>query len=332
MSMATRAAPIVVAGVAGILVGYLLAPNVSAVREDFAARFNEQTPLIQQLQSSVANIEARVGAMPDADALHAAITEQLAAAEGRLATQTETLGTQLSEQAGTVPEELTSAIEETRTGIEDLRSQVETLSEELSSMREEVAAGAQAPREDEAGRLANEVGASGAVLLAGQAALFGGTRVYLDEIDVEGGTATMTAQGAEAMQVDAGETVEISPTCSLRLAGVAANAAYLAPEDCNPAAGGTQPAAANGDPAAAAAAGVPAPDGQGEAREENPVAPGEEQPDQPLEEEPAANAQVPAGAVPPQGAQAVPDQQPGMQEGNAPNAGEPQGGQPQPAQ
>lgn len=326
MSMTTRVAPIAVAGVAGIFVGWLLAPNVTAVREDFAARFNEQTPLIQQLQSSVADIEARLGTMPDAASLNASIQEQLSASEGRLATQTQALGAQLGEQAGAAPEAVTTGLEEVRTGIEDLRAEVETIGSEITTLREEgaaaAAASAQAP-EDEAGRLASEIGASGAVLLPGQGAIFGGNRVDLLELDVEAGTASITPEGGEASDVSAGDTIELSPGCTIRLAGIASNAAYLEPETCSET--GTQ--AAPVEDAAAPAEVAPA--------ETQPVesAPAEgQQANQPPVGEAPAGEQQPGTDVPSQGAQAVPDQQPGQAQENAPNAGQPQGGQPQPTQ
>lgn len=315
MSMTTRIAPIAVAGVAGILVGYLLAPNVGAVREDLAARFNEQTPLLQQLQASVANIEARVGTLPDGAALSASVQEQLSAAEGRLATQTEAIGTQLAEQGGAVPQELT-------TGLDDIGSRLDSLGQDVASLREEMAAGAQAAQEpaaDEAGALAEEIGATGAVLLPGQAALFGGTRIDLSELDLEAGTATLSTGGGEPSSVAAGDTVQLSQSCTVRLAGVAANAAYLAPENC-----------AEGGEAASGPAAGEAPQGTPPAADAAPAS--DEQANQPPAGGAPAGDQQQGSQVPAQGAQAVPDQQPGQQEQNAPNAGEPQGGQPAPAQ
>lgn len=322
MSLSTKLAPVVVAGLGGVLIGWLIAPDVDAVRDDFAARFNEQTPIIQNLQTSVAAIEARIATLPDAEATRLALDESLGATEGRLATQSEGFVQQIGEQSGQSGEALSAGLEETRQGVETLREDVAAFRDELSQRLdtlEERSAEAQAavPLEDEAGRLASEIGASGAVLLPGQAAIFGGSRLDLSELNIEEGTATLAAEGAEAQSVAQGGTLELSENCSVRLAGVASGAAYLAPENCTEAAAASatteevQPAAQT-PPAAEAPATAP----QGSEA-------------QPQQEEPAAAQEgaEPGSDVPAEGSQAVPDQQPGLAEENAPNAG----GEPQPA-
>jgi hypothetical protein len=285
MSMRSRIVPVVVAGVVGIGIGWLLAPDISAVRDDFAARFNEQTPLIQGLQTSVADIQARMDAMPDAQAVETAIQTQLNSARDQM----------------TALIENDSRTQPITDGLEEVRTRLDAISQEVSGLREDVAANAQAqseaaaaqPAEDEAGRLAGEIGATGAVLLPGQGAIFGGNRIDLTEIDAQGGTATMTPQGGEAASVSEGDTVELSETCTVRLAGIASGAAYLAPEECTETAAEAPAGQDNQAPAAGAA------------------------------QDQQSGTQTPA-----EGAQAVPDQQPGQAEENAPNAGQPQGGQP----
>ncbi|WP_185985058.1 hypothetical protein [Aureimonas mangrovi] len=304
MSVRSRIVPVVVAGVVGIGIGWLLAPDISAVRDDFAARFNEQTPLIQGLQTSVADIQARMGAMPDAQAIEAAIQAQLAASEERITTL-------VNDEGRSQP--ITD-------GLEDVRGRLDAISQEVTGLREDMAASAQAqseaaaqPAEDEAGRLASEIGATGAVLLPGQGAIFGGNRIDLTELDAEGGTATMTPEGGEATNVAEGDTVQLSETCTVRLAGIASGAAYLAPEECTETAA-TQEAAP-----------------EGQAQQPGSGAPASPTQDNQAPAAGAAQDQQSGTQTPAEGAQAVPDQQPGQAQENAPNAGQPQGGG-QPAQ
>ncbi|MFD2237322.1 hypothetical protein [Aureimonas populi] len=274
MSMSTKLAPVVVAGLGGVLIGWLLAPDIGAVRNDFAARFNEQTPLIQQLQASVASIEARMGQMPDADVLNTRMEESLAGLEGRLATQTEAAATRFGEVSGQTGEAMGATLEEMHGGIETLRGDVAGLREELAARAEAMMqdAPAPAPAEDEAGRLAAQIGATGAVLLPGQAAIFGGTRLDLSGLDLEAGTASVTPEGGEPQSVSEGETVDLSETCTVRLAGVASGAAYLAPENCTEAPAAPEVEAEQGAQAA--------PDQQPAQAEENAPNPGGQPPAQ----------------------------------------------------
>ena len=303
--MNTRIVSLLVAGFVGILIGWLLGPNIDEVREDVTARLDAQLPQIAALQNGIAGIEQRLAAAPSPDAAVATLGQRLDALQASVAAQTDAVATRVQEQAG-------AAQEQARVGIEGAAGAVQQRFDAIEAQIRELTAGLQeraaAPVEtgSDAAALASEIGAAGAVLLPGQGAIFGGGRLDLVSLDEDAGTATLRPEGGEETTVEGEATVALSPTCTVRLAGVAAGAAYLMAEACEESAApaaASAPIPAPASPEADAAAPVAAPA----------AAPTNEAP----AGEPAAQDAERGSDVPAQGAQAVPNQQPGMASGNA---------------
>ena len=112
--------------------------------------------------------------------------------------------------------------------------------------------------------LASQIGNTGAILLPGQAAIFGGQRVSLASLSAETNGASIAVGDNEAKDVKSGGAVDVSDSCKVTLAGVAAGAAYFSAGDCQDtaAAGGNEQAASAGGEGGKAAAPASAPQQQ----------------------------------------------------------------------
>lgn len=230
--MNTRMVSLLVAGFVGIVIGWLLGPNIDEVRQDVAARLDAQVPQIAALQSGLAGIEQRLAAAPSPDAAVAALGQRLDALQASVAGQTEAVATRVQEQAGAAQEQARAGLEGAAGAVQQRFDTIEAQIRDLAAGLQERAAAPVETGSDAAAALASEIGAAGAVLLPGQAAIFGGGRLDLVSLDEEAGTATLRPEGGTDTVVENEATVALSQTCTVRLAGVAAGAAYLMTEAC----------------------------------------------------------------------------------------------------
>lgn len=308
--MSMRIVPLLIAGFVGLLIGWLLGPDIDEVREDVAARLDAQLPQIAALQNGLTGLEQRIAAVPSPDQAIASLNQRLDAMQATVSQQADAIAARVQEQSTAVQEQARQGLQ-TVTG--EVQQQLESLQGEiaaLSARLDEQPAQPSAPAEgvDEATQLASEIGATGAVLLPGQAALFGGGRVDLISLDAQAGTAVLRAEGGEEATVEADASVEVTPSCTVRLAGVAGGAAYLMPEECSEPAAQAPADAATAQPATETEAEAPAAQPQDAAPAPAPPANGAA---------PAQDAQR-GSDVPAQGAQAVPNQPNAQQPGAAP--------------
>ncbi|HEX2018647.1 MAG TPA: hypothetical protein VGO17_06880 [Aurantimonas sp.] len=284
--------PIVIAGLVGLLIGGLLGPDFDDFEEAVSQRVAELQAPIGEIRADVAALNQRVPEAPTAavagvgqgvTALQTRV-EQLA---GELVARTDALSQTMQQQAGqagtnaaeavsalqtrvdqlaadlaartdalsqTVQEQAGQAGNNAAEAVSGLQARIDQLSAELADRADAVteAAGEQASADARA--LAAQVGATGAILLPEQLAIFGTNPVLLSAISEEAATATLAAVGSEPQEVAAGGSVDLGDGCSVTLAGVAAGAAYLSSEGCE---GVAPPASAEAPAAAAEAAAQP---------------------------------------------------------------------------
>jgi hypothetical protein len=247
--------PIVVAGVVGIAIGWAVGPDYDDLQEDLGNQMQgvagRMQAEIEKLQTSVSELSQQAAAPAD-DAV--AQTQQAIAdlgarldqMGGDFQSRTEALGQSLQSGAGEARDAAAAKLDELAAAIEGLKG--------------DIAAPAAAPQggSDAAGgdpaALASQVGNTGAILLPGQSAIFGGNPVQLVSISAESGSATLAVAGGEPQDVASGSAIDVGNGCQVTLAGAAAGAAYLGSQDCAGAA-----ASAGGDQNAAAAPAAPEP-------------------------------------------------------------------------
>ncbi len=248
--------PIVVAGVVGIAIGWAVGPDYDDLQEDLSNQMQgvagRMQAEIQKLQTSVSELSQQAAAPAD-DAV--AQTQQAIAdlgarldqMGGDFQSRTEALGQSLQSGAGEARDAAAAKLDELAAAIEGLKGDI-------------AAAPAAAPQggSDAAGgdpaALASQVGNTGAILLPGQSAIFGGNPVQLMSISAESGSATLAVAGGDPQDVASGSAIDAGNGCQVTLAGVAAGAAYLGSQDC---AGAAAPA--GGDQSAAAEPAAPEP-------------------------------------------------------------------------
>ncbi|MCW7545782.1 hypothetical protein N7I30_18485 [Aurantimonas litoralis] len=248
--------PIVVAGVVGIAIGWAVGPDYDDLQEDLGNQMQgvagRMQAEIEKLQTSVSELSQQAAAPAD-DAV--AQTQQAIAdlgarldqMGGDFQSRTEALGQSLQSGAGEARDAAAAKLDELAAAIEGLKGDI-------------AAAPAAAPQggADAAGgdpaALASQVGNTGAILLPGQSAIFGGNPVQLVSISAESGSATLTVAGGDPQDVASGSAIDAGNGCQVTLAGVAAGAAYLGSQDCAGAA-----ASASGEQSAAAAPAAPEP-------------------------------------------------------------------------
>lgn len=237
----SRFLPLVIAGIVGLFVGWLFGPDVDDVEETVVAR-------VDQLDAKVSELAAPIGAVQGAVQ---SVDERTTA----IATQVQAIGnpgealTALSAKVDAA----SAATGEGKAATDGLVAKIDALQAKLDAMAAAPAAGGGA-----ADALASQIGNTGAVLLAGQTAIFGEKRLTVASVGA--GNASLGAEGAPPADVAVGASTDLGDGCSVALAGVAGSAAYLAPTGCST---GGQPAeaaaAAPVAPPAEAPAAAPAP-------------------------------------------------------------------------
>ncbi len=220
--------PLVVAGFVGLLIGWLMGPDIDDAQEELSQRIDALQGPIGDVSTRVQAVEgqvAQLAATPPADPA-AAVQPIVAQVATDLVARLDALNAKVDAQAGAMAQ-----------GLAPLQQSVAEL----------VARPASAGGAFES--LAGAVGPGGAILLAGQGAVFGSARVQLDSVEASG--ATVSVSDGQPTPLASGASVDVGPGCSVTLAGVAGPAAFLKPEGC----GASDPAAA--PPPAAPAAPAP---------------------------------------------------------------------------
>ncbi|WP_370195131.1 hypothetical protein, partial [Aurantimonas coralicida] len=218
--------PIVVAGVVGIAIGWAVGPDYDDLQEDLGNQMQgvagRMQAEIEKLQTSVSELSQQAAAPAD-DAV--AQTQQAIAdlgarldqMGGDFQSRTEALGQSLQSGAGEARDAAAAKLDELAAAIEGLTGDI-------------AAAPAAAPQggSDAAGgdpaALASQVGNTGAILLPGQSAIFGGNPVQLMSISAESGSATLAVAGGDPQDVTSGSAIDAGNGCQVTLAGVAAGA------------------------------------------------------------------------------------------------------------
>ena len=241
--------PIVVAGVVGIAIGWAVGPDYDDLQEDLGNQMQgvagRMQAEIEKLQTSVSELSQQAAAPAD-DAV--AQTQQAIAdlgarldqMGGDFQSRTEALGQSLQSGAGEARDAAAAKLDELAAAIEGLKGDIAAAPAAAPQVGSDAAGGDPAA-------LASQVGNTGAILLPGQSAIFGGNPVQLVSISAESGSATLAVAGGDPQDVTSGSAIDAGNGCQVTLAGVAAGAAYLGSQDCAGAAapvGGDQSAAA----------------------------------------------------------------------------------------
>lgn len=263
----SRFLPLVIAGLVGLFVGWLFGPDVDDVEKAVVARVDRLDGRFTEIQAPIGAVQAAVKGVDDRTAALAAQIQAI----GNPAEAVNGLSAKLDAMA--------TAAAGGKAAADALASQVAALQAKLDALAAASAAGAaSAPGTGEAEALAARIGNVGAVLLAGQTAVFGEKRLTLTNI--AGGHALLGAEGAAPAEVAPGASIDLGDGCSVTLAGISGSAAYVSPVGCRaatavaapaeppaPAAETPRPAAATPAPAAEAAEtpspAAPAPSGDG---------------------------------------------------------------------
>lgn len=194
----------------------------------------------KELEERVATAEAQL-----AEARDAAASAVDSAAE-KAAQAAETAKAEATEQIAALEERLASAADSADAEeLEALRNRVQVMAEQMAAMITQMREGgvamappeqapATAPAEDAAAgdgaeALAAEIGEDGLVLAVGQTGSVGDTRVFMSRIDSEAGAARVMVVGEGPTMIGGDMAqVELANGCTLSLAGIADNRAYLA--------------------------------------------------------------------------------------------------------
>ncbi|HEU00413.1 MAG TPA: hypothetical protein ENH89_08665 [Aurantimonas coralicida] len=242
----SRFIPILIAGLVGLIVGWWAAPDFDEASETMAGQIEELKAPIGQIQTNVDALSTRLSE-PAADTGDGAATEAVNALGSRfdqltneLQSRTDAITQAVQEQAGQAAGGAAAKLDEIATQLKSLEERIASGTPQPSTS--EVAATTATPGGDPAA-LAEQIGASGAILLPGQAAIFGGYTVRLTAISAETGSATLVVSDGESQEVAAGEAINVRETCEVSVAGIAADAAYLAAQGCEQAAASAPQAA-----------------------------------------------------------------------------------------
>lgn len=242
----SRFIPILIAGLVGLIVGWWAAPDFDEASETMAGQIEELKAPIGQIQTNVEALSTRLSE-PAADTGDGAATEAVNALGSRfdqltneLQSRTDAITQAVQEQAGQAAGGAAAKLDEIATQLKSLEERIASGTPQPSTS--EVAATTATPGGDPAA-LAEQIGASGAILLPGQAAIFGGYTVRLTAISAETGSATLVVSDGESQEVAAGEAINVRETCEVSVAGIAAGAAYLAAQGCEQAAASAPQAA-----------------------------------------------------------------------------------------
>jgi hypothetical protein len=272
----SRFLPLVIAGLIGLFVGWLFAPDIDDVTEAANGRFD-------QVDARISAVEAALGVVQTGLAGVQTSVVDLDQRSSAVGTAVQALGNPAEASAALSAklDAIAAASAEGKAATDGVAAALAALQAKLDAA---AAAAPPAPAPDAGAALAGQIGNTGAILLPGQTAIFGAKRVTL--AGLAEGTASMGPEGAPPADVAAGASVDLGDGCSVTLVGVTATAAYLAPTGC---------AAPDAAAAAAPAAAAPAPAPEAAAPAAAPPAPAAPAP---AAETPAPAAEAPAAPAP----------------------------------
>ncbi|KQT50855.1 hypothetical protein ASG43_06230 [Aureimonas sp. Leaf454] len=239
--------PLVIAGFIGLLIGWVLGPDVDDIETTLGDRLTQIEAKVNNGLVSVAGIQnGMVGADQRMTEIAAAVQAQASAAP--------------NEAAAALSAKLDQADAASKAATDALGQTVAALGQKIDALAAMPAPAAPAaPSGGEFAALASGLGNSGAILLAGQSAIFGSKTLTVASVGE--GKATIGTAGGASNEVASGASVDLGDGCSVALTGVAGPAALLAPTGCGaPSAPAAEApaAAAPAAPAAAPAAAAPA--------------------------------------------------------------------------
>ncbi|SMC99687.1 hypothetical protein SAMN06297251_1171 [Fulvimarina manganoxydans] len=237
--------PIVVAGLIGLFLGWLLGPDVGDVEEQMSSvqssMAEQQDAIAQQvgaLQTQIQALNEQVAGQ--ADSAGKTVTDAVGGIRSDLQTSIEELRNASGQATSSAQEQISQVASDVSNRLQSIEQTVGQLGERLDQASSGSSAGDQGNGQG-GGDLAGRVGPNGAILLPEQAALFGNTRV--DLVSVSGDQATISVGGQE-QTVSSGDSVDLSGDCSVSLAGVSGGAAFLSAEGCS--SGGSDASASGG--------------------------------------------------------------------------------------
>lgn len=231
--------PIVVALVVGLFIGWLLGPDVDDVSENVNEDIASLREPLEATRTDVQAVSTKV------DETNQTVTGALAEMKTQLDQLGQTVETRTSQIAEAVAPQPDPSADATSQGIADLKTEIAKLQESVSGLS---AGGGQGGSSGgDMASLVQSVGPTGAILVAGQSAIFGSGRIAVSE--VSDGSAMIAAGDGEAQEVQSGASLDVGNGCSVTLSGVASGAAFLTSEGCE---GGSGQAAASGGQQAAA--------------------------------------------------------------------------------
>ncbi|MBO0664490.1 ELKS/Rab6-interacting/CAST family protein [Jiella sp. MQZ9-1] len=245
--------PIVVAALVGLFFGWLLGPNVSDVKKDVDKQIASLKQPVDSLKTDVQSVSDSVKTTLDAS--NKSVTDAL----NGLKSDIDNLGKTVETKTDAIAK---AAQPKADQGLADLKSEIAKLQDSVAALGSNGGAAASSSGGGDVAALVKSVGATGAILVPGQSAIFGSSTVSVS--GVAEGSAKIAAGNGEAKDVKAGESVDVGEGCQVTLAGVASGAVFLSSKDCEGEAakdasakgaatseGGQEPAAESGSAKAA---------------------------------------------------------------------------------
>ncbi|WAP68185.1 hypothetical protein [Jiella pelagia] len=241
--------PIVVALIVGLFIGWLIGPDVDDVSENVDEEIASLREPINQTQASVLSVSEAVSGKLDETSQ--AVTDAVAGLQTRMDQLGQTIETKTNEITAAVQPQQDQGEDQASQGIAELKTQIEQLQQSVSQISEGQQSGGQGG--GDVAQLVQSIGATGAILVPGQSAVFGSGRVSVSE--VADGSATLSTGSGEPQDVQAGSSVDLGSGCSVTLAGVASGAAFLSTEGCDGGSGQAAGASEGGEQQAASQGG-----------------------------------------------------------------------------
>ena len=237
--------PIVVAGLIGLFLGWLLGPDVGDVEDQMSSVQSSMAEQQDAIAQQVGALQTQIQALNEevagrADNAGQAVTDAVGGIKSDLQSSIEELRNASSQATSSAQEQMSQVANDLSNRLQTIEQTVGQLGERLDQAGSASSGGGQGGGEG-GGDLADRVGPNGAILLPEQAALFGNSRV--DLVSVSGDQATISVGGQE-QTVSSGDSVDLAGDCSVSLAGVSGGAAFLSAEGC--AAGGSNASASGG--------------------------------------------------------------------------------------
>ncbi|MEX6505149.1 hypothetical protein [Jiella sp. M17.18] len=250
--------PIVIAGLVGLFIGWLISPNVGSVNRQVTREVDQLKKPIADIQTNVQQLNS--GLSQQADQTSAGVKQAVGGLQQEIAklgnevqTRTDALMQAVQKQgqaaqASQNSNDMSQKLDQIAQALQGVQQSVQQLGQRPAASgggnNGGQAGGSQAGGDPAA--LANQIGPSGAILLPGQAAIFGGQTVQLSGLASDGQSATIGISG-RLQSVQPGASVSVAGDCQVTVAGIAAGAAYLSANGCGGGSGKGQQQAAGGN-------------------------------------------------------------------------------------